>query len=309
MDLKELLAGLLVAEIAIFAAVASLYSGVLRRFPVERRVTAELATFAAGHSQATVHQRRPRGLAQLCLFDLPEEHRLAIPWIGARFRLNPTASFTAFAWIRIAMLALGTIVPVFLFGFVLTNVQYTVPLILFSATTLAGANWWFAGRYVAGLARARRESISLGMPYALDLILICLDSGVALEAAISRVAAELSSSSPLVSEELYRTLLDINVLSSREQAFRNLGERIDTANMRTIVTVLCQSLQYGSSLAVSLKEAIQNMKRLELLDLEERAGKLPVQLTLPGMVFTLPQVIILLAGPGVVRLLETFKPT
>lgn len=67
MDLKELLAGLLVAEIAIFAAVASLYSGVLRRFLVERRVTAELATFAAGHSQATVHQRRPRGLAQLAL--------------------------------------------------------------------------------------------------------------------------------------------------------------------------------------------------------------------------------------------------
>lgn len=309
MELAELLAGLLVAQVAIFAVVASLYGGGLRRFLVERRVTAELAGIGTGHNQRTAYQNKPNRLVQLCLFDLADEHRVAIPWMGARYRLSPVTSYLAFAWVRIALLVLGVMVPVFLFGFVLNDLQFGVPLTLVGAIALAGANWWFAGRYVAGLARARRESISLGMPYALDLILICLDSGVALEAAISRVAAELSSSSPLVSEELYRTLLDINVLSSREQAFRNLGERIDTSNMRTIVTVLCQSLQYGSSLAVSLKEAIQNMKRLELLDLEERAGKLPVQLTLPGMVFTLPQVIILLAGPGVVSLLETFKPT
>lgn len=308
MDLPRILAGLLIAQLAIFAVVAALYAGALRRFLVERRVTAQLTSPDVRAIQPSRYRGNPSRLVQLCLWDLPEEHRVAIPWLGAAYRLSPAASLELFAWLRIALLAVGVMVPIFLFGFVFPQAQFKLLLMLVGALALAGTNWWMSRRYVAGLAKARRESISLGMPYALDLILICLDSGVALEAAISRVAAELSHRSPLVSEELYRTLLDINVLSSREQAFRNLGERIDTANMRTIVTVLCQSLQYGSSLAVSLKEAIQNMKRLELLDLEERAGKLPVQLTLPGMVFTLPQVIILLAGPGVVSLLETFKP-
>lgn len=306
--LSDILAALLAAQIAIFAVVALLRAGGLRRFLLERRVSSHLAATSEPVVAAAVRRIEYSRFVRLCLWDLPDGQRVAIPWLGAMYRLGPTASLVAFAWIRVAALTLGVAVPMYLFSFVFDETQFGIPAMVLGAFTLSGMNWWMTRRYAAGLARARQETISRGMPYALDLILICLDSGVALEASILRVGAELSVRDPLVAEELQRTLLDINVLGSREQAFRNLGERIDTANMRSIVTVLCQSLQYGSSLAVSLKEAIQNMKRVELLDLEERAGKLPVQLTLPGMVFTLPQVIILLAGPGVVSLLETFKP-
>lgn len=306
--LQYTLAGLLVVQIAIFGVVALLYWGGLRRLLVERRVSSQVgaSTQGPGIDSRFASLQYP-WVVRACLWDLPEPQRAAIPWLGAMYRLDAATSFKAFAWLRIALVVLGFAASGYFLSLLLGDLNQAGLLIVLGGVPLAGINWWAMRRYVASLARSRQDSISQGMPYALDLILICLDSGVALEAAISRVAAELSPRDPLVAEELYRTLLDINVLGSREQAFRNLGERIDTANMRTIVTVLCQALQYGSSLATSLKEAIQNMKRVELLDLEERAGKLPVQLTLPGMLFTLPQVIILLAGPGVVKLLDTFK--
>ena len=307
-SLQHTLAGLLVVQVAVFVVAALLYWGGLRRLQVERRVTAHLGASRSGRGKNT---RLGPGddtlLVRVCLRDLSEPELAAIPWLGAMYRLDAEASLKAFAWLRIALAVLGFAASGYFLSLLTGDLNFAGLLILLGGLPLAGINWWAMRRYVASLARSRQESISQGMPYALDLILICLDSGVALESAISRVAAELSARDPLVAEELYRTLLDINVLGSREQAFRNLGERVDTANMRTIVTVLCQALQYGSSLAASLKEAIQNMKRVELLDLEERAGKLPVQLSLPGMLFTLPQVIILLAGPGVVQLIDTFK--
>lgn len=307
-SLQHTLAGLLVAQIAVFVVAALLYWGGLRRLQVERRVTTHLGASHPGLGKGSrLGSRDDTLLVRACLGDIPESQRAAIPWFGAMYRLDTEASFKAFVWLRIALALLGFAASGYFLSLLASDLNFAGLLMLLGGLPLAGINWWATRRYVASLSRSRQDSISQGMPYALDLILICLDSGVALEAAISRVAAELSARDPLVAEELYRTLLDINVLGSREQAFRNLGERVDTANMRNIVTVLCQALQYGSSLAASLKEAIQNMKRVELLDLEERAGKLPVQLSMPGMLFTLPQVIILLAGPGVVQLLDAFK--
>ena len=305
MDLRAILAVLLIAQVAAFAVVVLLKTGGLRRFLLERRIAGYLANANAPLQVSSAPADRWSKITRALLWDLTEAQRVAILWLGAKYRLDPEASLRTFAVIRIAALALGWGAAVTVIGLVFDNEPLGLLVAAVGGVALAGVNWWLTRRYAASLARMRQENISFGMPYALDLVLICLDSGVALEAAISRVAAELSLRDPLVSEELYRTLLDINVLGSREQAFRNLGERIDTVNMRSIVTVLCQALQYGSSLATSLKDAIQNMKRVELLDLEERAGKLPVQLTLPGMIFTLPQVIILLAGPGVISLLET----
>lgn len=307
MSLPQILARLLVVQVAAFAILLLLYQGGLRTVLLERRV--RRFRQGSGPIKAPARQLRADGpVLRLFLWDLAETERAAIPWLGAQYRLGPRESAIAFAAGRLGFAILGGVGAAFLL-FDLAS-AYAFGLIVMAAgmLVLAAANWWVARRYLAGAARARQESVSRGMPYALDLILICLDSGVALETAIARVATELSVRDPLVADELRRTLLDINILGSREQAFRNLGERIDTSNMRAIVTVLCQSLQYGSSVSVSLKEAIQNMKQVEMLSLEERAGKLPVQLTLPGMVFTLPQVIILLAGPGVVDLLETFKP-
>lgn len=304
MSLRTILAALLVIEVTAFVGVALLYFGGLRRLLIERRVARLLATDPLPARDRIAAQDLDSPLVRLFLRDIPEEHLKAIVWLGGRYGLSAARSLQTFAVGRLALIGLGFATAFVLVDIVLAN--FNAGLLLKVVAGLAGAylNWWAGSRYIRGVSRARQDTVAMGMPYALDLVLICLDSGIALEAAIARVSTELETRDPLVAQELSRTLLDINILGNREQAFRNLGERIDTDSMRAIVAVLCQSLQYGSSLVDSLKDAIENMKRVELLTLEERAGKLPVQLTLPGLVFTLPQVIILLAGPGVLSLLD-----
>lgn len=304
MSLRTILAALLVIEIAAFVAVALLYLGGLRQLLIERRVAGQLRAAASpGRGQVPVRELRSP-LVRLFLPDIPEEQMEALIWLGQRYRLGAEQSLQVFAICRAAFAALGMTTGFAVVRLALADWQLGPLVEALLAAIGVWLNWWVGSRYILGVTRARQDTVAMGMPYALDLVLICLDSGIALEAAISRVSSELTVRDPLVAKELARTLLDINILGNRELAFRKLGERIDTESMRAIVAVLCQSLQYGSSLVDSLKEAIENMKRVELLTLEERAGKLPVQLTLPGLIFTLPQVIILLAGPGVINLID-----
>ena len=243
------------------------------------------------------------------MLDLDQTQRDAIAFLFG-YENVPSARYDqSFAVGRISFAATSWLLGYLLLDTVLDQRNVHVLTLIATSAGFAVAAWWSTGKYLYRLARERRNRISSGMPYALDLILICLDSGTALETAIVRVADELSERDPMVSAELLRTLADINLLGNRELAFRNLGDRVDTDNMYSIVGVLCQALQYGSSLSVALKDAIENMKRVELITLEERAGKLPVQLTIPGLIFTFPQVMILLAGPGVLSLLDTLAST
>lgn len=281
----------------------------LLRLP--NRVTAtRVKQFSAVGSKRVQLQKKQHGwLVRLCLADLNEAQRDAIP---TALGWNSSSNWTHDEIFIVGRV--GITAATWLTGYLIIKLAWTDwavhSIVTIALSSIFGAaGWWGTSKYLAGLARDRRNSISAGMPYALDLILICLDSGTALETAIARVAEELSTRDPLVSAELLRTLKDINVIGNRELAFRNLGDRVDTDNMYSIVGVLCQSLQYGSSLSVALKGAIENMKRVELITLEERAGKLPVQLTVPGLIFTFPQVIVLLAGPGVLSLLATLTNT
>jgi tight adherence protein C len=305
-DDSTFLVALLAAEL-----VACAWLVLFFRLRARSRVTTQrINKFSTARiSGAPSSEVKPSLFVQLCLSDLTQSQREAIPWI---FGSGPVAGGrheTIFAATRTVFSAIAWLTGYLLFAFLFSQRDVPVAISILSSGALGAVAWWGASRYLSGLLQDRRNSVSAGMPYALDLILICLDSGTALETAIARVADELSARDPLVSAELLRTLTDINVVGNRELAFRNLADRVGTDNMHSIVGVLCQSLQYGSSISIALKGAIENMKRVELITLEERAGKLPVQLTMPGLVFTFPQVIVLLAGPGVLSLVDTLANT
>jgi len=305
-DDSDLFVILLAAELLAFAWLLLFFRLQARSRETSQRVK-KFSTVRAG---GVLPSNDKAGIfVHLCLSDLTQSQREAIPGIFGSRLVAKARHEAMFVATRIAFSAIAWLTGYLLVAFLLG--QRDVPtLILLAFSSLFGAiAWWTTARYLSGLLQERRNNISAGMPYALDLILICLDSGTALETAIARVADELSARDPLVSAELLRTLTDINVVGNRELAFRNLADRVGTDNMHSIVGVLCQSLQYGSSISVALKGAIENMKRVELITLEDRAGKLPVQLTMPGLIFTFPQVIVLLAGPGVLSLLDTLAST
>ncbi len=313
MSLTHLLKMLLLAELVLFGL--ALVAGVTlwRRSVIARRVAGQIAPATSSKpvvidnaAPANASQAKQHAFVRFALKDLSQTEQDLLPWVMAEIKLPAKHSAEIFIIGRLIWVLVGAAASWTLIESVLRPYDLgPIPLII-AAGAGAFGNWFLARKFVKGAVQNRAHRVAHSMPYALDLVLICLDSGAGLETAMARVAAELQARDPLVAEELKRTLLDINVIGNREQAFRNLGERIGTVNMNAIVTVLSQSLQYGSSLSEALRGAISTMKRTELIALEERAGKLPVQLSLPGMALTFPQVIILLAGPGVLDLLDTF---
>lgn len=177
---------------------------------------------------------------------------------------------------------------------------------LFMTPLLVGAAAWaILGLRVSRAVKARAADISRGMSDALELLLICMGSGLALEQGLARVAAEVRSRQPDLAAELELTISDLQVMSDPQSAFRGLARRVPSKSIDAIVGILCQSLEYGSPLATALREVIDHTRKSELLALEEQASKFPSLVTLPTLIFIFPALLILLIGPAALNLISS----
>jgi len=159
------------------------------------------------------------------------------------------------------------------------------------------------------LAKRRRIRLETGMPDALDLLVICSEAGLSLDHAIEQVGNVLQSSSPEVAKEFAATAAEMRVLPARTKALENLAERAGLASLRSIVVTLNQSIQFGTSLAESLRTLAAAMRAERLARFEERAARLPVLLTIPLMAFVLPSLIVVISTPLVLRIFSVFGTT
>ena len=144
------------------------------------------------------------------------------------------------------------------------------------------------------------------MPDALELLVVCVEAGLSLEDGLDRVVTELRRSQPALADELDLTLADLRILPSRDQALLNFAERIDIPNVRSVVTTLAQTLRYGTPLAQSLRVVAAEMRDDFLIELEERANRLPAYLTLPVILFLMPTIFLVVGGPAALRLFDAF---
>jgi tight adherence protein C len=177
---------------------------------------------------------------------------------------------------------------------------------------LAGAfilGWRVPELILSRLAKRRRVRLETGMPDALDLLVICAEAGLSLDHAIAQVGNVLHSSSPEVAKEFAATAAEMRVLPVRTRALENLAERTGLASLRSIVVTLNQSIQFGTSLAESLRTLAAEMRGERLAHFEERAARLPVLLTLPLMAFILPSLLVVIGTPLLLRILGMFGTT
>jgi tight adherence protein C len=155
------------------------------------------------------------------------------------------------------------------------------------------------------LAARRRVRLELGMPDALDLLVICAEAGLSLDQAIEQVGRDLRPSSPEVAKELATTAAEMRVLPDRGQALENLALRTGIPSFRSVVATLNQSIKFGTPLAESLRVLAAEMRAQRLARLEERTARLPAVLTIPLMAFILPSLLIVIGTPLVLRILDT----
>jgi tight adherence protein C len=171
---------------------------------------------------------------------------------------------------------------------------------------LAGAALGFFAPelYVSNLTSKRQLSLSRGLPDALDLLVICAESGLALDVALERVANEVGGANPVLGEELQLTSIELGFLPERRQALINLTRRTNLASIRGVVNTLLQTEKYGTPLSQSLRVLANEFRDQRLLRAEEKAARLPATLTVPMIVFILPVLFIVLIGPAIISVMD-----
>jgi tight adherence protein C len=157
------------------------------------------------------------------------------------------------------------------------------------------------------LVVTRQRKIKEGLPDALDLMVVCVEAGQGLNAALKRVSDDLKLSNPILARELNLVNLEINAGLEREVALRNLAERTGVDDVASLASMLIQADRFGTSLAQSLKVQSETLRTTRRQRLEELAAKTPVKLVFPLLLFIFPALMVVIIGPAAIRIMENLK--
>ncbi len=157
---------------------------------------------------------------------------------------------------------------------------------------------------VKNVADKRRAEIRKGLPDGLDLMVICAEAGLSLDAALSRVARETAQGAPELADELELTSIELGFLPERRVALQNLIQRTGLPGMRALVNALMQTEKYGTPLSQSLRVLAAEMRTERLMKAEEKAARLPATLTIPMVLFILPCLFVVLIGPAILDVID-----
>jgi tight adherence protein C len=160
--------------------------------------------------------------------------------------------------------------------------------------------------YLRNAAAKRAKLLQLSLPDGLDLMVICAEAGLSLDAALIRVSRELGNGSPELAEELAITAAELTFLPDRRMAFDNLNTRTNSEGIRAVVNTLQQTAKFGTPLAQSLRVLASEMRTARMTRAEEKAARLPALLTVPMILFILPTLFIVLLGPAAIGIIDTF---
>jgi tight adherence protein C len=163
--------------------------------------------------------------------------------------------------------------------------------------------FWLQAR-IAG----RKKKLFEGLPDALDLMVICVEAGMGLDAAIQRISQELRLTNPVLSEELKLLTLEIRAGKPRAEALRNLALRTDLEDVNSLVTLLIQTDQFGTSVAQTLRVYADSFRTRRFQRAEEIAARLPVKLIFPCVLFIFPSLFIVILGPALIQIFQVLTP-
>ena len=163
--------------------------------------------------------------------------------------------------------------------------------------------------YLKNRITKRSHAIRKGLPDALDLLVICAEAGLTVDAAFNRVARELGKAYPELGDEFALTSIELGFLTDRRQAFENLAARIDLDSIRGVVTTMIQTEKYGTPLASALRVLSAEFRNERMMRAEEKAARLPAIMTVPLILFILPTLFIVILGPASCRISDNLMTT
>jgi tight adherence protein C len=210
------------------------------------------------------------------------------------------APYITFLFARLATpiaLFLATVI----YLFVLTNLDKSLPVKLGICIAAAYIGLQAPMMFLKNAISKRQLSIKRAFPDALDLLLICIESGMSIEVAFRRVSTEIVSQSVELSEEFTLTTAELSYLQDRKVAYENLSKRTGVEGVKSVCLALMQSERYGTPLGQSLRVMAQENRDMRMMDAEKKAASLPPKLTVPMILFFLPVLFVVILGPAGIK--------
>jgi tight adherence protein C len=211
----------------------------------------------------------------------------------------PVIAFMFFRFVMPPVVFAGALV--YLFG--IATLEWTFTTKLLAAVAAAAVGYYSPDLYVNNRTEARRGSIMRAFPDALDLMLICVESGMSIEAAFNKVAQEVGTQSPDLAEELALTTAELSYLPDRKLAFQNLADRCGHSGVKAVAAALIQSEKYGTPMGQALRVAALENREMRMSEAERKAAALPSKLTVPMMAFFMPALFIVILGPVAIQVM------
>ncbi len=199
---------------------------------------------------------------------------------------------------------LGFLGLIFLIG--LNILDKTIQQNLLFTVVMVTFGYYLPGILLKNKATKRAQSIAPAFPDALDLLLICVESGMSVELAFARVSEEMAEASVELAEEFSLTTAELSYLQSRRQAYENLSRRNDHPGIQSVSTALVQSERYGTPLGSTLRTLADENRNLRMMEAEKKAAALPAKLTVPMILFFLPVLFIVILTPAAMRIGNAF---
>ncbi len=314
-----ILIGSILAGIAALAAVVAIYSAVTIKDPMAKRVRAlegrreelkmGLVTSSAKKRQSLVRKtdttekvRDTLGNMKVLQQSQVDEMQQKLAWAG--FRNKEVA---------VLLIGLRMIMPIVIgaIAFTLLYVVEIQPEWQFKRVAALGLAVYLGYKgpeiYLKNVAGKRTDAIRKGLPDALDLLVICAEAGLTVDAAFNRVAKELGRAYPELGDEFALTAIELSFLNERKKAFDNLAYRVNLEAVKGVVTTMVQTERYGTPLASALRVLSAEFRNERMMRAEEKAARLPAIMTVPLIMFILPVLFIVILGPAACSIADAFS--
>jgi tight adherence protein C len=213
------------------------------------------------------------------------------------------APYVTYLFFRMAMPIVTLIVGTF-YIFVVLDLDYPTALKMSMSIGAAYLGMISPNLFLKNAITRRQLSIKRAFPDALDLLLICVESGMSVEAAFRRVSEEVGSQSVALAEEFTLTTAELSYLPDRRQAYENLAQRTGLDGVKAVCIALQQAERYGTPLGTTLRVLAQENRDMRMSEAEKKAAALPPKLTVPMIVFFLPVLFIVILGPAAIRVMQ-----
>ncbi len=214
--------------------------------------------------------------------------------------LRGQAPLIAYMFFRVAMPPLVFIVAL-VYLFIVAKVAYPPAIKFLMALSAGFIGFYLPNVFIENLAQKRQTAIKQSFPDALDMLLICVQSGMSVESAFGKVAKEVATQSVELSEELSLTTAELSYLTERRMAFENLGKRTGIPGVKAVATALIQAERYGTPVSQALRVMAKENREIRMSEAEKKAAGLPPKLTVPMIIFFLPVLFIVILGPAAIR--------